>query len=60
MGEFHFSRYPKAEWRRELLRMKMCGIGIISTYIFWIHHEEAEGKLDWSGQRAAQICQFVR
>lgn len=51
MGEFHFSRYPENEWREELLKMKMGGIDIVATYIFWIHHEEIEGEFDWSGQR---------
>lgn len=51
MGEFHFSRYPENEWREELLKMKMGGINIVATYIFWIHHEEIEGEFDWSGQR---------
>src|SRR5450432_3398222 len=51
MGEFHFSRYPENEWREELLKMKAGGIDIISTYVFWIHHEEIEGQFDWSGQR---------
>lgn len=51
MGEFHFSRYPENEWREELLKMKMGGIDIVATYIFWIHHEEIQGEFDWSGQR---------
>lgn len=51
MGEFHFTRYPENEWREELLKMKMGGIDIVSTYVFWIHHEEIEGQFDWSGQR---------
>ncbi len=51
MGEFHFSRCPENEWREELLKMKMGGIDIVATYIFWIHHEEIEGEFDWSGQR---------
>jgi hypothetical protein len=51
MGEFHYSRYPAADWERELLKMKAGGIRIISTYVFWIHHEEIEGQFDWSGQR---------
>src|ERR1017187_3918655 len=49
MGEFHFSRYPANEWREELLKMKAGGIDIVSTYVFWIHHEEIEGQFDWSG-----------
>lgn len=51
MGEFHFSRYPENEWREELLKMKMGGIDIVASYVFWIHHEEIEGNFDWSGQR---------
>ncbi|HXX64415.1 MAG TPA: glycosyl hydrolase 53 family protein, partial [Bacteroidota bacterium] len=51
MGEFHFSRYPRKYWGEEILKMKAGGIQIVSTYIFWIHHEEIEGKFEWSGQR---------
>ena len=63
MGEFHFSRYPENEWREELLKMKAGGIDIVSTYVFWIHHEEVEGQFDWSGsrnlRRFIQTCQEV-
>ena len=31
--------------------MKAGGIDIVSSYIFWIHHEEEEGKYDFSGNR---------
>lgn len=51
MGEFHYSRYPESQWEKEILKMKAGGIQIVSTYIFWIHHEEIEGRFDWSGQR---------
>jgi beta-galactosidase len=51
MGEFHYTRYPASEWRDELLKMKAGGINIVSTYVFWIHHEEVEGQWDWSGDR---------
>ena len=51
MGEFHFTRVPSAEWEEEILRMKAAGVSIVSTYIFWIHHEEIEGQFDWSGDR---------
>jgi beta-galactosidase len=51
MGEFHFTRYSEADWEEEILKMKAGGIGIVSTYIFWIHHEEIEGQFDWSGRR---------
>ena len=61
MGEFHFVRYPENEWREELLKMKAGGVDIVSTYVFWIHHEEIEGQFDWSGsrnlRRFIQTCQ---
>lgn len=58
MGEFHYARYPANEWREELLKMKAGGIGIVATYVFWIHHEETEGTFDWSGQRS--LREFTR
>jgi hypothetical protein len=51
MGEMHYSRYPKEEWREELLKMKAGGIDTVATYVFWIHHEEVEGKWDWTGNK---------
>lgn len=63
MGEFHYTRVPADEWREELLKMKAGGIDIVSTYVFWIHHEEIEGQFDWSGsrdlRRFIQTCQDV-
>lgn len=51
MGEFHFSRCPETEWEDEIRKMKACGMDIIATYVFWLHHEEEEGVFDFSGQR---------
>ncbi len=51
MGEFHFSRFPRAEWESSILKMKACGIDIIATYVFWIYHEEQEGLWDWKDNR---------
>ncbi len=63
VGEFHYARYPRAEWREELLKMKAGGINTVSTYVFWIHHEEKQGEFDWSGQRSLRdflkLCQEV-
>jgi hypothetical protein len=60
-GEFHYSRYPRAEWRDELLKMKAGGINVVSTYVFWIHQEEVKDQFDWTGQRSLrdflQLCQ---
>ncbi|MDO3409294.1 beta-galactosidase [Saccharibacillus sp. CPCC 101409] len=50
-GEFHYSRYPARDWEIELRKMKMSGIGIVASYIFWNHHEEREGVYDWTGNR---------
>lgn len=58
MGEFHFSRYPWQYWEEEILKMKACGINIIATYIFWIHHEEIEGQWDWAGDK--NLRNFVK
>lgn len=61
MGEFHYSRYPEQYWEEELLKMKAGGVQVISTYVFWIHHEEIEGQFDWSGRRnlrhVVELCQ---
>ena len=51
MGEMHFSRYPERCWEEEILKMKAGGIDVVSSYVFWIHHEEVQGSFDWSGRR---------
>ena len=58
MGEFHYTRYPAAEWRGELLKMKAGGVDILATYVFWIHHEEIEGQWNWSGDH--DLRKFVQ
>lgn len=60
-GEFHFSRMSDTRWEDELIKMKMCGINVVATYVFWIHHEEEEGIFDFSGcrnlRKFVQLCQ---
>lgn len=51
VGEFHFSRYPNELWEDEIKKMKMGGVTVISTYLFWIFHEENEGVFDFSGDK---------
>ena len=51
MGEVHFSRIPAEEWKEEVKKMKLGGVTIIATYVFWNHIEEQEGVFNWSGQR---------
>jgi len=58
VGEFHFSRYPAAEWEMELRKMKGGGIDVVATYVFWNLHERKEGKFDWSGD--LDLRRFVK
>ncbi len=51
MGEIHYSRVPEKEWQREIRKMKAGGVTMLSTYVFWNHHEQEEGIWDWSGNR---------
>ena len=57
MGEFHYSRVPARDWDEELAKTKAAGIDIVSTYVIWQHHEEVEGRFDWSGDR--DVHRFV-
>lgn len=61
MGEFHYCRYPNAQWREQLLKLKAGGVNIVSTYVFWNIHEPSEGRFVWSGdfdlRRFVQLCQ---
>lgn len=57
MGEFHFSRYPAAEWREELLKIRAGGVDLLATYLFWNQHEENRGTLRFDG--ALDIRHFV-
>lgn len=63
MGEIHFSRVPADDWKRELQKMKSGGITIVSTYVFWNHHEKDKDIWDWSGnndlRRFVETCKVV-
>lgn len=48
-GEFHYSRMDERRWEDEIIKMRMGGVNIISTYLFWNHIEEEEGVFDFSG-----------
>ncbi|AEF84788.1 beta-galactosidase [Treponema primitia ZAS-2] len=50
-GEMHFSRIDMRSLEDEIIKMKMAGITMISTYLFWIHHEEVKGQFDWKGNK---------
>ncbi len=51
MGEIHYTRIPNRYWEDELRKMKAAGVSIVSTYIFWNHHEEDQGRFIWTGDR---------
>ncbi|CAN7309703.1 beta-galactosidase [Paenibacillus sp. LjRoot153] len=50
-GEFHYSRYDELLWEDEIVKMKMGGINVIATYVFWNMHEEIQGVFEWNGNK---------
>ena len=54
-GEFHFSRSDVRFWEDEIVKMKMCGVNTIATYVIWNHHEEEEGFFDWAGSKNLRL-----
>ncbi|MFE4058427.1 beta-galactosidase [Streptomyces sp. NPDC059096] len=58
MAEFHFSRYPAAEWREELLKIRAGGVDTVATYLFWNQHEERRGTFRFDG--GLDLRRFVR
>lgn len=58
MGEIHYSRFPKEEWKESIYKMKAGGVGLVSCYTIWIHHEEIKGEYDFSGNR--DLKEFVK
>lgn len=51
MGEIHYSRVNEAEWKESLYKMKALGVDVVSSYAFWIHHEEIPGEYDFLGNK---------
>ena len=70
MGEMHYSRCQRDGWRESLRKMKAGGVTVVSSYTIWIHHEEIEGEIDFSGNkdlrafiqacRDCGLCLFLR
>ncbi len=60
-GEMHFCRVAPDQWEDAVLKMKAGGVNIISTYVFWIVHEEEEGIFRFDGcrdvRRFLEICE---
>ena len=59
MGEMHYTRVPAAEWRAEVRKMKAGGINLLSTYVFWNHHEEDEDVFTWQNERDLRTFLYV-
>ncbi len=57
-GEMHYSRLDERRWEDELIKLRMGGVSIVSTYVFWNHVEEQEGEFDFTGRR--DLRRFVR
>lgn len=49
MGEMHYCRYRREDWKEELCKMKAGGITAVAAYVFWIYHEQEEGIYDFRG-----------
>ena len=58
MGEYQYSRTFASSWDEDMKKMKALGINAISTYSFWIHHEEIEGEFDFKGNK--DIRRFLK
>ena len=59
-GEIHYCRVSPDQWEDAILKMKAGGINIVSTYAFWIVHEEEEGVFRFDScrdlRRFLEIC----
>lgn len=51
MGEIHYGRVPRADWEESILKMKVSGVTVIATYVFWNYHEEKENTYTWEGNK---------
>jgi hypothetical protein len=47
-GQLHYFRYPKAEWRDQLLKARAGGLNTIDTVIAWNIHEPVAGQFDFA------------
>ena len=58
-GEMHPARIPPEYWRHRIRMAKAMGLNTIAIYVFWNHHEQQEGKYDFTtGSR--NIGEFLR
>lgn len=58
-GEIHFSRLPRRQWPLAVALLKAGGINLVSTYLFWNHHQPSpEVAPDFTDNR--DIAAFLR
>lgn len=57
-AEFNYQRYPERFWEDALLKLKSQGLQGVSSYIFWIGHEETEGVWNFKGNK--NLRKFIK
>lgn len=51
-GEIHFSRLNRERWRLALELLRAGGVNLVSTYVFWNHHQPLPDQApDFTGDR---------
>lgn len=60
-GEMHYCRVAPDQWEDAIVKMKCGGVNIVSTYAFWIVHEEERGVFRFDGcrdlRRFLEVCE---
>lgn len=49
-GELHYFRVPRDQWENRLDQLIEAECNLVSTYVPWLWHEQAEGKIDLAGE----------
>lgn len=49
-GELHYTRVPRERWTERLRLMRAGGVSVVSTYVFWLHHEPVRGETRFDGR----------
>lgn len=60
-GEMHYCRVAPDQWEDAIVKMKCGEVNIVSTYAFWIAHEEERGVFRFDGcrdlRRFLEVCE---
>ncbi|MGX2040429.1 beta-galactosidase [Methylocaldum sp. MU1018] len=54
-GEIHYFRVPRASWQDRLDKLKAAGCNTVASYVPWLCHEPADGKVDLEGETRAEL-----